>query len=441
MRTPVYDFLRNYNTENALRLHMPGHNGKGLLKEFSDICTLDITEIDGAGDFYSDDGIISQSEKNASSLFGAKRTFYSAGGSTLCIQAMLRLTVGEGGRVLVARDCHKAFLNVSALLGLHVDWIYPKRADEKELFGGYDLEDFENALNQKNYDCVYITTVNYYGYIIDTAKIAEICMRYDVPLICDNAHGAHLAFTDDFLHPISAGADACCDSAHKTLPALTGAAYLHTKKEYKALDVKEAMSLFGTTSPSYPIITSLDILNDFLENKCYNMLKALILEISKMKSKLSGQWFFCGDDPLHITIYSALSGVRGYELATILHENGIRCEYYDDFCVVMLFSVINTPSDVKFVEGVLKNIKNPRIYLKRMPYVFEKYPSKTSLRKAMFSECEELKPNLAVDKICGRSVVPCPPAFPLITAGEIITEKCAEILNSFGVKKIKVIPE
>lgn len=440
MKTPVYDFLRGCKAEDALRLHMPGHKGKGIREEFSDICSFDITEIDGAGDLFSSEGIIAESEKNAAALFQTAGTFYSAGGSTLCIQTMLNLKSREGGRVLAARDCHKAFLNAAALLGLCIDWVYPRYAGEGELFGGYALADFEAALSAKSYDFVYITTVNYYGYIIDTADIAALCRRYGTVLLCDNAHGAHLAFAEEFVHPIAAGADFCCDSAHKTLPALTGAAYLHLKEEHSPRVVKDAMSIFGTTSPPYPIIASLDILNAFLEKECRARLGELVFALDEMKYRLSGRWRFCGDDPLHITIYSALSGLRGIVLAEILRENHICCEYSDDFCVILLFSATNTPEDVFMLERALERVRNPRIRLETMPYIFGKYPAVMPPRDVLFAQGTEVSPADAVGKICARSVIPCPPAFPLIAAGELVTEECAALLDKFGVRTIKIIP-
>ena len=436
MTTPIYDFLKQYLQSDALRLHMPGHKGRYIGDSLS--CNMDITEISGAGDLFEDSGIIAESEKNASELFATGTTCYSAGGSTLCIQTMLRL-VFRRGRLLAARDCHRAFLNAAALLGYEIDWIYPLEAECGELSGAYAARDFAAALERQKYDAVYITSVNYYGYVRDTAEISRICGLYDTPLIADNAHGAHLAFSEEHLHPIAAGADMCCDSAHKTLPALTGAAYIHSREKFAPREIKHAMGVFGSTSPSYLITASLDLLNGFLESECRQRLSVLIPAISEMKSRLSGQWHFCGDDSLHITVYSALGGLTGTALARILRENRIECEYADDYCVVLLLSPMNTSEDIKRLESVLSSVKCPRIRLPLMPQCFLSLPRELTLREAMLSPCREVALSGAVGEICARSVVPCPPAFPLIAAGERITRECAELLASFNVKSIFIV--
>lgn len=439
MNTPIYDFLRGYCKSDMLRLHMPGHKGRGLAKPFPEICGFDITETDGAGDLYSTSGIIAESEENASRLYGTAQTFFSAGGSTLCIQTMLKLAAPSNGRVLAGRNCHKAFLNAAALLGLTVDWVYPKRAGEGELYGGIVPEELERALCASRYDCVYITSVNYYGYIENVRAIAEICHRHGIALLCDNAHGAHLAFTRDYEHPIAAGADMCCDSAHKTLPALTGAAYLHLREKRSACEVKQAMSLFGSTSPSYLIMLSLDMLGDFLEKECRGGLDGLIDRISLMKTKLSSKYRFCGDDPLHVTINAAYCGADGRNLAHELRRRGIACEYCDRFCVVLLFSATNTQSDADRLENALADIEFTRCGQEIIPYFFPSCHVAMPMRDALFSEADILSPREAMGRICARPVIPCPPAFPLIAAGEIITDECAGVLERFGVSRISVI--
>ena len=285
MKTPIYDFVQKYACSDVLRLHMPGHKGKGENPSYA----LDITEIEGAGALYSESGIIAQSEKNASSLFGHP-TFYSAEGSSQCIKAMLflcRMYIDEmkprrRGKMLVAagRNAHSAFISAAALTDFDIMWIYPEK-DEKNGANGFlscrtAPADIERALVSchKIPDALYITSPDYLGNIQDIGAISEICKKHGILLLVDNAHGAYLRFLPRSLHPMDLGADMCCDSAHKTLPVLTGGAYLHISRRLpESIEgcAKKALLLFGSTSPSYLILASLDhanlvLLESFREN-------------------------------------------------------------------------------------------------------------------------------------------------------------------------------
>ena len=148
MNTPVYDFLIQYAERDPVRLHMPGHKGRFGAPALQCATTLDLTEITGADSLFEAEGILAESERNAASLYGTAYTFYSCGGSTLCIQTMLLLMKQQGRAVLAARNVHRAFLNTCVLLDLPVQWIYPRESDGI-LSGTYDLADFEAALQQQ----------------------------------------------------------------------------------------------------------------------------------------------------------------------------------------------------------------------------------------------------------------------------------------------------
>ena len=248
MNTPVYDFLIQYAERDPVRLHMPGHKGRFGAPALQCATTLDLTEITGADSLFEAEGILAESERNAASLYGTAYTFYSCGGSTLCIQTMLLLMKQQGRAVLAARNVHRAFLNTCVLLDLPVQWIYPRESDGI-LSGTYDLADFEAALQQQTRPaCVYVTSPDYLGRMADIAGLAELCHRYHAKLLVDNAHGAHLAFLPWRCHPIQLGADYCCDSAHKMLSGLTGTAYLHVRSDIDVEPerVRDAMAMFGS---------------------------------------------------------------------------------------------------------------------------------------------------------------------------------------------------
>ena len=195
MNTPVCDFVKAYADANKLRLHMPGHKGKGALG----IERLDITEIDGADVLYHANGIIKESEQNASKLFLTAKTVYSAEGSSLCIRAMVYLAAVCGNKknpyILAVRNAHKTFISAAAVLGVDVGWIYPKKT-----FGlagcRVTAEDIENAIasSENKPSAVWITSPDYLGNIAPISEISAVCRKYGVLLLVDNAHGAYLKF-------------------------------------------------------------------------------------------------------------------------------------------------------------------------------------------------------------------------------------------------------
>jgi len=262
MDTPVCDFVAAYEKSGAARLHMPGHKGKGPLG-----CEgRDITEIAGADSLYEAGGVIAASESNAAALFGASATFYSAGGSSQCVGAMLCLALQKSKSrvVLAARNAHKSFLHAAALLDADVRWLWPQPYSLLRCPVTPDMLEAALAALPEAPAAVYVTSPDYLGNVQPVSQLAEVCHARGVPLLVDNAHGAYLHFLPKPAHPLDEGADLCCDSAHKTLPVLTGGAYLHLGHGILSAEegeVRAALSLFGSTSPSYLILQSLDACN------------------------------------------------------------------------------------------------------------------------------------------------------------------------------------
>ena len=331
MSTPICDFVRRYAGGGAVRLHMPGHKGCGPLG----FEALDITEIDGADDLFHPEGIIAQSEENAGAIFGA-HTLYATGGSTLCIQTMVHLLTayassrGQKPLLLAGRNAHKAFVNAAALLDVPVRWLC-SAAGEAYYSGAVTPEQLERELacSREPVTAVYLTCPDYLGELPDVAALATVCRRAGVLLAVDNAHGAYLKFLSPSRHPMDLGADLCCDSAHKTLPVLTGGAYLHFRQEAMRQRVKDAMALFGSTSPSYLILQSLDRANPYLETLPQGLL-ALAPNIAALKGSLLARGFtLAGDELLKLTIRTDLWGYSGEELGNILEKQNIYCEFQD----------------------------------------------------------------------------------------------------------------
>lgn len=443
MDTPICDFVREYARSGTLRLHMPGHKGTSNLG----MEQLDITEIQGADSLYEAEGIIAKSEANASALFGC-RTFYSTEGSSQCIRAMLYL-IGlyarqQGRKPLVAagRNAHKTFLAAAALLDLEVCWLYPGNPVS---YLSCDLTpgELEAYLQNTRYKpvAVYLTSPDYLGTISDIRGISEVCHRHDVLLAVDNAHGAYLKFLPESMHPMDLGADLCCDSAHKTLPVLTGGAYLHLSVGMESAvgqQAKNALMLFGSTSPSYLILQSLDAANPYL-NHFPGILQRLIPRLEALKARLCQQGFpLYGNEALKLTIYAKPYGYTGNQLAWLLRQEKIEPEFSDPDYLVLMLSAETGEETLERLEHTLCRIPPQPPIEDRRP-AFAPGVQVMTIREAVLA-CSELLP---VDQCLGRVLavptVGCPPAVPILCCGEKIDAHALECFAYYGISHCFVI--
>ena len=438
MKTPICDFVRKYKDNGDLRLHMPGHKGEGALG----IEALDITEIDGADSLYQASGIIKQSEENASLLFGAK-TFYSVEGSSQCIRAMMflcSLAANRKPKILAGRNAHKAFLTAAAMLDLEAEWLYPAEGSSY-LSCKITAEELERLFSSSKElpTALYLTSPDYLGNMVDVKSIADVCHKYGVLLAIDNAHGAYLKFLPESLHPIDLGADICCDSAHKTLPVLTGGAYLHVSPSvpsYIAENAKKALEFFGSTSPSYLILESLDQANAYLEESFKNQLKSFIPRLAEFKSRLEEKGYsFIGNEPMKLTVDAKKYGYTGDELANILAKSRVSVEFHDPDYLVMMPSV-NT--DIETLEKVLLAIPKRDSVLQASPK-FIKPEAVLSIREAMLGQSELISIKEAEGKVLACATVGCPPAVPIAVCGERLTKDIIECFKYYGIRECWVI--
>lgn len=442
MTTPIYDFVSKYAESGAVRAHMPGHKGRDVYGGFGGAFERDITEINGADFLFEARGIIAESEKNAAALFGTAGTFYSAGGSTLCIQAMLAAVCGTGGAVICGRNSHRAVINACVLLDIEPCWIYPEYVVGSAVSGIVTAAAVRAAIEEyaeKTPACVFITSPDYLGRIADIKGIAEVCREFGMPLLVDNAHGAYLAFTEENRHPIGLGAAICCDSAHKTLPVLTGGAYLHTAEEKYAKKIKRCMALFGGTSPSYLIMQSMDLCNAYLAGAFRGELMAAIERVNALKQRLGGVFSICESEPLKLTVYAYPCGLTGYGLAEQLRGNGVEPEYADASHAVMMFSSASTAEDFSRVETAMKRVKMPRIRLEPPEITICRPVRKLLPREAFFAESEIADVEAAAGRVAAETVTVCPPCVPVAAAGEVIDENIIKILKMYSIFRINVV--
>ncbi|MBQ2955399.1 MAG: PLP-dependent transferase [Clostridia bacterium] len=444
MNTPICDFVRQYASGSATRLHMPGHKGVSLLG----MEELDITEIDGADSLYEASGIIAESERNAGELFGCA-TYYSTEGSSQCIRAMLHLAMlhaGKAGRerlVFAARNVHKTFLSAAALLDFDVEWLFSSEEDSylSCLITGEELERRLRETDRKP-AAVYVTSPDYLGNTADISSLAEVCHRYDVLLLVDNAHGAYLRFLPESMHPIDLGADICCDSAHKTLPVLTGGAYLHLSEsaaEELGGQVKAALALFGSTSPSYLILQSLDAANRYLADGYREKLKSFSERVAGFKRRLKEDGFVLrGSEPLKITIDAKKYGYTGIMLQEMLAERNLVVEFADPDFLVMMVTPETGHEGLNKLEEALDSV-SPRHEIRILPPMMHVPERVMSIREAALSAGEIVPANRCEGRILAAATVGCPPAVPIVVCGERIDRHAVECFAYYGMKTCSVI--
>ena len=476
MKTPIVDFVNEYIAKDTVRMHMPGHKGVSHLGAEG----YDITEVKDADVLYHAEGIIAESEANAAVIFGTAKTVYSTEGSSLCIRAMLMLVTmlarshGRQRAVIAAgRNAHKTFITAAGLMDADVRWMYANGAAACE---GTDTttgseaglvscrlsaRDIEEHILSSKPDAVYITSPDYLGNVADISAIAEVCHKHGCLLLVDNAHGAYLAVRErqeafaseennlcalkhglTLRHPIALGADLCCDSAHKTLPVLTGGAYLHIAHRAPSICVdaaEQAMSMFATTSPSYLILQSLDLANKLMTETMPARLAALRERTEGLKQQLTAAgWELVGDESIKLTISAKPYGYTGDELADILREHNIEPEFSDPDYLVLMLSTDTSDSAIESLEEALLSIS-------RRPAIQDKAPTPRpgimgmSIRDALFALSETIPVSEAKGRILAEPGVTCPPAVPIAVCGELIDDNAIACFKYYGIDKVKVV--
>ncbi len=442
MKTPIADFVRAYAQKRPVRMHMPGH--KGVVRLGPE--PFDLTEIKGADSLFAPRGIIAESEANASELFGCP-TFYSTEGSSLCVKTMLYLAVSAAREkrplILAGRNAHRSFTDAAALLDFETGWMY---GDEESSYLGCGLraDGVEKAITQADRKpcAVYLTSPDYLGQTVDLAGIAAVCKKHGVLLLVDNAHGAYLKFLSRSRHPIDLGADLCCDSAHKTLPVLTGGAYLHLSASQPNLlpRVSAAMAVFGSTSPSYLILQSLDLANSYLEGH-RERLKAFLPTVARMKEELRAAGFeLIGDEPLKVTVNAAAYGYEGTGIAERLREAGIECEFADRDAVVCMISPEQQAEDLDRYVRAMRAIGRKTRREVNLP---QSRPERVMTpREVLFcGETERLPIGDCLGRICAESCIACPPATAPVVCGERIDADTLTVLEHYGMTECQVVAD
>ncbi|MBP3437240.1 MAG: aminotransferase class V-fold PLP-dependent enzyme [Clostridia bacterium] len=443
MNTPICDFVRAYAKKRPARLHMPGHKGKGTLG----VEARDITEITGADVLYHGTGIIAESQKNATRLFGSHKTLYSTEGSSLSIRAMLLLLKQYAAReerkpvILAARNAHKSFMNAAGLLDLPVHWL----SSQKELLSStLSLDEWERAIKEVAPLALYITSPDYLGNMADVGTLADLCHRYGCLLCVDNAHGAYLKFLFRSLHPLDLGADLVVDSAHKTLPVLTGGGYFHIANvapDFFAENAERALAFFATTSPSYLILQSLDMANAYLEEKGRADVAKAVALAKECKERLTlGGYTVLQGEPCKITLYAKDYGYTGEMLAKALEKKGVYAEFADREYLVLMLSPSTQKRDMARAMAALLSLPKRAPIEEKPPCASLKSPE-LSLAAAMLAKTERVPITAAAGRILASATVSCPPAVPIALCGERLSEEAVALCLYYGIEEVSVVEE
>lgn len=449
----VKDALVSYSNSDMYPFHMPGHKRQKL--DFPNPYSIDITEIDGFDNLHHAQGILKEAQERAAALYGSRRCYYLVNGSTCGLLAAICAAAKRGDRVLVARNSHKAVYHALALQGLSAEYLYPA-ITENDLQGGITPGQVEKALTvHSDVGAVIITSPTYEGILSDIAGIAEVCHTHGIPLIVDEAHGAHLGFGGGFPeNAVRLGADAVIMSLHKTLPSFTQTALLHICSDRIATEqVERYLDIFETSSPSYVFMAGMDacirlvteqgrqFFEDYrkrLDTFYRETVDLKCLHVMRREDLSSGEAFDWDDSKL---VIFAESGERLHQV--LLHRYHLQMEMVSAHYVLGMTSIMDQKEGFDRLSAALhkidakwsdeaaggqrlasedKNTKETgfttRIYCKN--------PCAMQIHQAMELPYQEVAFTEAEGKAAADYVFLYPPGIPLIVPGEIITQEFLE---------------
>ncbi|MBE6903632.1 MAG: aminotransferase class I/II-fold pyridoxal phosphate-dependent enzyme [Ruminococcaceae bacterium] len=438
----MYKQLKSLGESDLIRFCMPGHKGKNTGSIFDSVNKYDFTEIEPTDNLFAPEGIIKLSEEKAAELFKSKISAYSACGATPLVKASLYLAC-KNKNVLAMRGSHMSFFDGAALCRCKVEYLYP------ELNGGVSMPptpyEIEKKLEKKKFEALFITSPNYYGVTADIEGIAKACKKYGVILIVDNSHGAHLRFIDGGKnHPLALGADLVIDSVHKTLPVLTGGAILHSNADFTRAQIKRAISLFASTSPSYLVLNSIDCALEMCRQN-ENLFDLAAKRVADFKIRLKNEGFFILEsEPMRITLKLCQNQLDAREInRQLLERYNIACEMADRDNLVLIMSPFDSDEDLEKLFNALCQLKKekigkPKPLLRQIPCaqaLMEPY-------QTLFAQTRETELKEAEGKICASHINICPPCIPIVAAGELITKEIIDfITENTDITTISIIEE
>lgn len=472
--------LQQLNKSDEYPLHMPGHkrnyqaevltgsNRIGEADMLADAYGIDITEILGYDNLYEADGMLKDAMERAARVYGAEETFFLVNGSTVGILSAITAVAKRGERILVARNCHKAVFHAIELRELQAVYLHPEYVRDWDMPGTICVEEVKDQL-KKHPDCkaVVITSPTYEGLVSDVETIAEIAHEKGIPLIVDEAHGAHLAFDERF--PKSAlicGADVVIQSMHKTLPSFTQTALIHMKKGYvDTARIKEYIGYYQTSSPSYLFMAGMDYCIGQIEEKgshLWDSFFAMREEFLKKMAMLKTIRILQGNDPCKLVISVKGTSLSGNEFQKILLEKyHIQLEMAAETYALGIVTMCDTKEGFDRLTKALLEIDMElqdilcktklEIQDTDIPVVDSKESNEIlftansfledivyTLAEVREKDTEEILPEESVGRICASYINLYPPGIPLFLPGERITEEHIALMERYLKKDMHV---
>ena len=437
---PLFHALQLLATGDSARFHMPGHKGEPLFNTFSEVFSIDFTETYGTGNLYLGDGPIRDAEVAAARYFDAADCFFLTGGSTQGILAMLATAVGRGGAVLLDRECHKSVCHACALLDITPYFMTAPLIEPFGISGGLPPAEAERHLiDHPEIRAVFLTSPTYYGIRRAIPAFADLCRAYGKVLLVDGAHGAHFPAVG-LPTPIAEGADYAVLSMHKTLPCLGQGAVLLTDKGVDKGALRENTALFGTSSPSYPIMASIDLARAYVEGPGRTAYHRAAEACGELREYVARRTCFLplvvadypALDPCRLTVCTAGTDVTGHQLADMLwSECGVACEMADARNVVFILTCADSGVALYRLRRGLRRIARRRSEEVGLPPCVPFPPAEQVMRvrDAWFAKTGRVHPADAEGMVCARPVTPYPPGVPLLWPGEKITRAHIELIR------------
>ena len=436
---PLVEALQQFVEKDPYSLHVPGHKN-GLLstlpKEMKKALLYDVTELSGLDDFHHPEGVIDEAQKLLAETYAADRSFFLVNGSTVGNLAMIYAVCKPGDTILVQRNAHKSVFHAIELVGAKPVYLAPKWDEHTRSAGAVPFEAVKEALaRHPEAKALVLTYPTYYGVVSKDLKAQiEICHEKQIPVLVDEAHGAH--FTASKRFPVSAldlGADIVVQSAHKTLPAMTMASFMHIKSTLVSdLKVNHYLRMLQSSSPSYLLLASLDdarhYISKYKESDAVYCLEKRNHWVEALSS-IPELDIIEADDPLKVCI--RVSGYTGMEIKMAMEENLLYPELADAEQVLLVLPLLKHGEVYPYAD-VRMRMKNTVALLKmkkgsKHPQMGKQYEMVSIITPDLtFSEIEarekEWIPYMrAIDRIAAGMLIPYPPGIPLFVPGEKIT--------------------
>lgn len=449
--------LTQYSKSNVYPFHMPGH--KRVALDQIDPYSIDITEIDDFDNLHHAEEIIKEAQDRARDMYGARESHYLINGSSCGILTAIFATCKRGDRILVARNCHKSVFHASLIRELKVDYVYPQKT-ASGIQGPILAQEVRRKLSEHDYQAVVITSPTYDGVVSDIKEIAKAVHEMGIPLIVDEAHGAHFGFHRDF--PVNAGrrgADLVIMSTHKTLPSFTQTALFHRYCDEELVsedNIRKYLGVFETSSPSYLFMAGMEralryiredkdyafshysaLLNVFRDN-CRDLKHIKVLGKEDIKEAFDF-------DKGKLLLVSKVKTYSGMDLAQeLLHEHKLQMEMAaGSYCLAMTSIMDTKEGFFRLSEALHKIDKRLEDLLIKLgesgenvdSEAFEIYQPYSEKEAVMtIAEADQAKEafvdfDQAVGKISKAYIFLYPPGIPLIVPGERVDEELIEALR------------